>query len=188
MSKVQAIGRAAFLGWLGAEWVGILFAFTVANFSFAFLIGDVLIRTSSASFWWVPLVIAGPAVAVVLVWWASAIPRSLLRQAREHARGISYSATSLPLSGKTREASLGSWRTTRLTSRVSAFQTIGLGGSGPALSRGIDLSRPNETRPGVAALGPLPAVTPDPRGVPERSPTDFPTPKTGGVPGWPPRP
>ena len=81
MGRAQALTRKVLLGWLAAEWFGILVAYLVAYVAFAFLIGVIAVRVFAID-WPIPLLAFTVAGGLYLLFRAFQLPLDLLRQSR----------------------------------------------------------------------------------------------------------
>jgi hypothetical protein len=81
MGRAQALTRKVLLGWLAAEWFGILVAYLVAYVAFAFLIGVIAVRVFAIE-WPIPLLAFTVAGGLYLLFRAFQLPLDLLRQSR----------------------------------------------------------------------------------------------------------
>jgi hypothetical protein len=140
--RARSLARRVLLGWLSAEWIGILAAYSVAIFAFSFLIGDLLVRLGPMTLVFLPLVLAVPIGAVFLVRRAARLPQELVRQARRpiDATGPSPTLTVQPSPTPVEWHAIGLLR--RFDTVVTARQhgTISSGSRG-SNSPGPDLLR-----------------------------------------------
>lgn len=110
--------RAILLGWLAAEWFGILVAYSFAVLVLTFLLGLLLIDVLSAGTWLIPVLAAVALLGLFLAWNATAIPREMIRRARPPR------PTDAP-SGPRGEASprrISRWEVSGFLSRMSATE------------------------------------------------------------------
>lgn len=158
--RARSLARRVLLGWLSAEWVGILTAYSVAIFAFSFLLGDLLVRLGAMTVLFLPLVLAVPIAAVFLVRRAARLPQELVRQARLPIDTVPSipSSSSVPPSPPEVE-----WHSVGLLRRMETVFSVRQHGNISSASRALvdtrpdlpqiatapDYLRPNETALGV---------------------------------------
>ncbi|MFZ1022659.1 MAG: hypothetical protein WAN87_00805 [Thermoplasmata archaeon] len=153
--RARSLARRVLLGWLSAEWIGILIAYSVAIFAFTFLIGDVLVRLRPMNLYLLPVVLVVPIAAVFLVQRAARLPQELVRQARQPLNSTSY----LPPSPSVRPSTAGTeWHSTGLFRRIETMFSVRQQGTTSSAIHGATDPRPDLLRVAVLPHDPRTAA------------------------------
>jgi hypothetical protein len=124
VSRARTIIRRALLGYLVAEWVGVLLAYALALLSFSFLIGYVVTISIPGLFVIVPVVVLAASAGLFLLWKAFGVPRALFRQARRASEGIPIAWRESPPVVPRAVARTGEWHATAVVNRVGAVMSL----------------------------------------------------------------
>jgi hypothetical protein len=162
VSRVRTIAWRAFLGYLVAEWLGVLLAYAIALLSFAFLIVYIVALAMPGSIVLVGVVVVLSSAGLYMLWKALGVPRALFRLARWGTSAEPGRRAGLPAARTRVSARTVSWRATPVANRVGILTGLDerrLGARSGALSLGVaelkvrDLSPYPRLRPnvGVAA-------------------------------------
>ncbi|HEV2317061.1 MAG TPA: hypothetical protein VGV89_05755 [Thermoplasmata archaeon] len=165
MSKIYTLARRALLGWLAAEWLGVLIAYAFAALCFGFLIAYFVVVLEPQLIVLVPVAILLSGVAVALTWVALGVPRGLYAlAAAARATADRYSAPIGPVADD-RVPSVPSWSADRMLSRVGTLMSLDRAGTGTrsgAVASGVGLDewvprdRPSLGRSSIRGWDPMP--------------------------------